>query len=79
MANLKKSNSIGLNLKNTRWLNREFGTYCQREEIKRLLLKNGYDPEKCQHGCWDADSLAQRYFSKTLVDFVWHNSLQKRY
>ena len=37
----------------------EFGGDRQREEIKRLLLKNGYDPKKCQHGCGEAHSLKQ--------------------
>ncbi|KAF3395527.1 hypothetical protein DPV78_008596 [Talaromyces pinophilus] len=38
---------------------RPFGTDRQREEIKRLLFKNGYDPKECQHGCGEAHSLEQ--------------------
>ncbi|KAF3398964.1 hypothetical protein DPV78_006463 [Talaromyces pinophilus] len=60
------------NLKKSRELDRPFGTDRQREEIKRLLLKNGYDPKKCQHGCWKARSLERRYFNGTLMDLFWH-------
>lgn len=59
------------NLTKSRELDRPFGTDHQRKEIKRLLLKNGYDPKKCQHGCWKARSLERKYFSGTLLDLFW--------
>lgn len=46
------------NLKSSRERDR---TDRQREEIKKHLLKNGYDPMKCQHGSWKTNSLEQQY------------------
>lgn len=36
------------------------------EDIKRLLLQNGYDPNKCRHGCWEAVQTYRRGKARSL-------------